>query len=113
MDGTWENVDQMLAAGGSIALNPVNNQNCTSNTAQALTYLRRAAKTTLYSFVNSNGMNGIDGATIVRKGTPIFYGIMAWVDVALGALFVGSVVVAVISIVKLKNKNKKENMEIK
>lgn len=104
MDGTWENVDQMLAAGGSIALNSVNNQTCASNTAQAVTYLRRAAKTTLYSFANSNGMNGIDGATIVKKGTPIFYGIMAGVDSALGILCIGSGIIAVVSSIKIKNK---------
>lgn len=106
MDGTWENVDQMLAAGGSIALNSVNNQTCTNNTAQALTYLRRAAKTTLYSFANSNGMNGIDGATLVRKGTPVFYGMMAGVDCALGILFIASGIAAVVLSIKIKNKNK-------
>ena len=88
MDGDYENVDQMLAAGGDAALNLEDNQKVTSSTAQGQTYLRRAAKHLLYAFVNSNGMNGIDGGTYITGGTPIFYRYMILIDVGLGLAFI-------------------------
>lgn len=90
MDGDWENVDQMLAAGADIALNGANNAltSCTDDGAQARTYLRRAVHHVLYAFANSNAMNGIDGATIVNAGTPKYYKIMLGIDIGLGALLI-------------------------
>lgn len=90
MDGNWENVDQMLAAGGDIALNSVDNSKtkCTSEGAQALTYIRRATHHVLYAFANSNAMNGYDGATIVNEGTPKYYKIMLGINIGLGAILV-------------------------
>lgn len=94
MDGDYENVDQMLAAGGDAALNPVDNQRCTVNTAQAKTYLRRATKHMLYAFVNSNGMNGIDGATRVVLSTPKYHAILIGIDIGVGvALLIGLAVI--------------------
>lgn len=93
MDGNWENVDQMVAAGGDIALNSVDNNltKCTSDGAQARTYLRRAMHHVLYAFANSNAMNGYDGATIVHEGTPKYYKVMLGIDIGLGVLFVVAV----------------------
>ena len=95
MDGLWENVDQMLAAGGDAALNSVDNSltRCTSDGAQARTYLRRATHHALYAFANSNAMNGYDGATIVHSGTPRFHKIMIGVNVGLGILIAGCLAV--------------------
>ncbi len=92
MDGDYENVDQMLAAGGDAALNPVNNQKCTSDTAQALTYLRRATKHCLYATANSNAMNGIDGAVRIVGETPRYHTYMILIDVGLGLLSAACVV---------------------
>lgn len=88
MDGDWENVDQMLAAGADAALNTASYNShatvtCTTTGAQAITYMRRAMKHVLYSVVNSNAMNGIDGATIVHSGTPVYHRLMAMVNTGL------------------------------
>lgn len=98
MDGDYENVDQMLAAGGDAALNLVESSGhatvtCTTTGAQALTYMRRAIHHLLYSVVNSNAMNGIDGATKINKGTPIYYRYMTWINIGLGVLIVVSLAI--------------------
>ena len=46
----------------------------------------------LYSVVNSNAMNGIDGATRVTGGTPIYHRYMMYINIGLGSLIVLSVV---------------------
>ena len=97
MDGDWENVDQMLAAGGDGALNTAASNShatvtCTTEGAQAVTYMRRAVHHMLYSVVNSNAMNGIDGATRVTGGTPIYHRYMMYINIGLGSLIVLSVV---------------------
>lgn len=91
MDGDWENVDQMLAAGGDAALNTASSNShatvtCTQEGAQAITYMRRATHHLLYSVANSNAMNGIDGATIINEGTPIYYKYMYAIDAGLGVI---------------------------
>ena len=101
MDGDYENVDQMLAAGGDAALNPVDNQKCTINTSQAITYLRRATKHCLYAIVNSNAMNGYDGATKVIGATPKYHLYIVGIDITLSVLIIGSIIVTVF---KFKNK---------
>ena len=101
MDGDWENVDQMIAAGGDGALNIAASNDhatvtCTTEGAQAVTYMRRAVHHMLYSVVNSNAMNGIDGATRVTGGTPIYYRYMMYINIALGALIGLSVIMAIV-----------------
>jgi beta-glucosidase len=96
MDGDWENVDQMLAAGGDGALNTATHNShatvtCTTEGAQAITYMRRAMHHLLYASVNSNAMNGIDGATKITGGTPIFHRYMQYVNIGLGSLLALSV----------------------
>lgn len=101
MDGDYENPDQMLAAGGDAALNVVDNRYVTSNTAQARTYLRRSMHHLLYAFVNSNGMNGIDGYTGISGGTPNYYYIMIGINIVLGLLFIGGGVLITLSVSKI------------
>ena len=87
LDGDWENVDQMLAAGGDAALNLEDKGGmyaCKSDTPQALTYLRRSAHHILYATVNSHAMNGIDGGTVIKAGRPKFYDLMIAVNVFSG-----------------------------
>ena len=50
----------------------------------------------LYASVNSNAMNGIDGATRVTGGTPIYYRYMMYINIGLGALLGLSVVIAIV-----------------
>lgn len=113
MDGIWENVDQMLAAGGDIALNSVDNSKtkCTSEGAQALTYIRRATHHVLYAFANSNAMNGYDGATIVHEGTPKYYKVMLGIDIGLGAVLIIALGMIPLKLFVLRGK-KKENEEV-
>ena len=110
MDGNWENVDQMLAAGGDIALNSVDNDltKCTSEGAQALTYLRRATHHVLYAIANSNAMNGINGATIINEGTPKYYKVMLGIDIGLGALFVIAVGMIPLKLFVLRGKKEEK-----
>jgi beta-glucosidase len=54
--------------------------------------MRRAVHHMLYSVVNSNAMNGIDGATRVTGGTPIYHRYMTYINIGLGALICLSVV---------------------
>ena len=101
MDGDWENVDQMLAAGGDGALNTATHNShatvtCTTEGAQAITYMRRAMHHLLYASVNSNAMNGIDGATKITGGTPIFHRYMLYVNIGLGSLLALSVLIAIL-----------------
>ena len=102
MDGDWENVDQMLAAGGDGALNTASSNShatvtCTTSGAQAITYMRRAMHHLLYATVNSNAMNGIDGATRITGGTPIYHRYMQYVNIGLGALIGISLLAAIIT----------------
>ena len=102
MDGDWENVDQMLAAGGDGALNTAASNShatvtCTTSGAQAITYMRRAMHHLLYASVNSNAMNGIDGATKITGGTPIYHRYMQYVNIGLGALIGISFVAAIVT----------------
>ena len=106
MDGDYENVDQMLAAGGDAALNPVNNQKCTTDTPQARTYLRRAAKHCLYATANSNAMNGIDGAVRIVGATPRYHTYMLLINIGLGVLMAGCVLWIVLAAVRMKKAKK-------
>lgn len=109
MDGNWENVDQMLAAGGDGALNTNWSYDCTKDGAQALTYLRRAVHHLCYAFVNSNAMNGIDSTMTVTDGTPQYYYIMAGIDVGVGVLILICIAVIVLKLFVFgRKKNKKE-----
>lgn len=85
MDGDYENCDQMLAAGGDAAL-CLEDRDVTTDGAQAQTYMRRAAHHMLYSFVNSNGMNGIDANSIITGGTPLFHRYMLFINICLGTI---------------------------
>ncbi len=105
MDGDYENVDQMLAAGGDAALNPIDNQNCQSDTAQAITYLRRATKHCLYAVVNSNAMNGFDGATKVIGAKPRYHLYIVGLDITISILVLCSIS---FTILKLRNKKMEE-----
>ncbi len=84
MDGDYEDIDQMLAAGGDAALYSLNDKHLTLSGAQALTYLRRATKHCLYAFANSNAMNGISSGTVIIGGTPIYHRYIIIIDVILG-----------------------------
>lgn len=100
LDGNWENVDQMLAAGGDAALN-IEDQNSraslTTSGAQARTYMRRATHHALYAFVNSNAMNGIDHETVVSDGTPVYYFVMCGINIALGVAVLWFIVSIIIN----------------
>lgn len=101
LDGDWENVDQMLAAGGDAALNLEDKGGmyaCKSDTPQALTYLRRSAHHILYATVNSHAMNGIDGGTVIKAGRPKFYDLMIAVNVVSG---VGAALCILFTMLKL------------
>ena len=91
MDGDYENIDQMLAAGGDAALKLEDSRPLTTDTAQAVTYLRRATKHLFYAFANSNGMNGIDGYSEIKDGKPIYHYYMTAIDIALGTLIIGAI----------------------
>ena len=98
MDGDYENIDQMLAAGGDGALNPQNKGGPTSSSSnQSLTYLRRAMHHCLYAVVNSNAMNGIDSNSTIQVGTPIYKRIMAAID---SVLALGIVVCVLVILLK-------------
>ncbi|MBO5327826.1 MAG: glycoside hydrolase family 3 C-terminal domain-containing protein [Clostridia bacterium] len=113
MDGDYENVDQMLAAGADAALNTASYNShatvtCTTTGAQAITYMRRAMKHVLYSVANSNAMNGIDGATIITGGTPIYHRYMLIVNIALAIIIALFIILIPLRLFVFNPKNKQK-----
>lgn len=107
MDGDYENVDQMLAAGGDAALYSMNDKKLTTTGAQALTYLRRATKHCLYAFANSNAMNGITTSTVITTGTPIYHKYIMAIDLVMGSLIGATLFICLYKLIK-ENKFRKE-----
>lgn len=99
MDGDYENCDQMLAAGGDAAL-CLEEQYVTTEGARAHTYLRNAAHHLLYSFVNSNGMNGIDANSLIVGGTPVYYRIMIFFNITFGTLILLTIFLTILGIIQ-------------
>lgn len=99
LDGDYENCDQMLAAGGDAAL-CLEETSVSTESPQAKTYLRNAAHHLLYSFVNSNGMNGIAISTSFTGGTPIYYRIMIFFNIFFGTFLILFISLTVVFIIK-------------
>ena len=106
MDGDYEDVDQMLAAGGDAALYSMNDKRLTTSGAQAMTYLRRATKHCLYAFCNSNAMNGITTSSVITTGTPIYYKYMISIDIVLAACIGLTLFLCIYKLIKEKNYKK-------
>ena len=113
MDGDYENIDQMLAAGGDAALYSMNDKPLTTSGAQALTYLRRATKHCLYAFANSNAMNGITTTTVITTGTPIYHKYVIAFDLFFGSVAFFTGFLCIFKMVKAlkQRKDKKEGKE--
>ena len=112
MDGDWENIDQMLAAGGDMALAVSAKTGVTTDTAQAQTYLRRAAHHLLYAFVGSNGMNGITASSIISGGTPTYHKYMIAFNLVMGVSILTVGYIFVYKLIK-EIKFKKEHEDLK
>ncbi|MCH5350514.1 MAG: glycoside hydrolase family 3 C-terminal domain-containing protein [Clostridiales bacterium] len=116
MDGDYENIDQMLAAGGDGALNPQNKGGPVSSSSdRSLTYLRRAMHHCLYAVANSNAMNGIDSNSTIDVGTPKYYTYLLWINIGVSVLIVLFIVpiitLWVMYIVKKKRKPAKGKVQ--
>ena len=73
--------------------------------------MRRATHHALYAFVNSNAMNGIDGATRITGGTPKFHYIMMGIDIGLSIIIVSCLGVIALNTLVFSPKRRKKLLD--